>query len=168
MPASTVRIICAISSEVIRPDRQARRRRGKSDAADAVAAALAALNGEASGVPKSHDGAAEPIRMLRVVRCGAVKARTQAANHGHGMTDGLRGTQAAALAPGGRGQGPRAFDARLPARPPMSQLRRKICAPLGPHPSLQPASALPVACTRGPRTWDPGQSRKLTHRPHGS
>jgi transposase len=32
-------------AEVIRPNRQARRRRGKSDPADAVAAALAALNG---------------------------------------------------------------------------------------------------------------------------
>jgi hypothetical protein len=65
---------------VIRPNRQARRQRGKSDAAGAVAAALAALNGEASGVPKSRDGAAESIRMLQVARCGAVKARTQAAN----------------------------------------------------------------------------------------
>jgi hypothetical protein len=58
--------------EVIRPDRQARRQRGKSDAADAVAAALAALNGEASDVPKSRDGAAESIRMLRVARAVAV------------------------------------------------------------------------------------------------
>jgi transposase len=66
--------------EVIRPNRQARRQRGKSDAADAVAAALAALNGEAAGVPKSRDGAVESIRMLRVARCGAVKARTQAGN----------------------------------------------------------------------------------------
>jgi transposase len=66
--------------EVIRPNRQARRRRGKSDTADAVAAALAALNGEASGQPKAHDGAAEPIRMLRVARCDAVKARTKAGN----------------------------------------------------------------------------------------
>jgi transposase len=56
------------------------RQRGKSDTADAVAAALAALNGEASGVPKSHDGAAESIRMLKVARAGAVKARTQAGN----------------------------------------------------------------------------------------
>jgi transposase len=46
-------------AEVMRPDRQARRRRGKSDAAGAVAAALAALSGEASGVPKSRDGAVE-------------------------------------------------------------------------------------------------------------
>jgi transposase len=67
-------------AEVIRPNRQARRRRGKSDAADAVAAALAALNGEASGAPKAHDGMVESIRMLRVARRGAIKARTQAAN----------------------------------------------------------------------------------------
>jgi transposase len=67
-------------AEVIRPNRQARRQRGKSDAADALAAALAALNGEASGVPKSHDGAAESVRALRVARCGTVKARTQAGN----------------------------------------------------------------------------------------
>jgi len=66
--------------EVIRPNRQAPRRRGKSDTADAVAAALAALNGEASGAPKSHDGAVESIRALRVARRGAVKAATQAAN----------------------------------------------------------------------------------------
>lgn len=66
--------------EVRRPNRQARRQRGKSDAADAVAAALAALRGEASGVPKSRDGLVESIRALRVARAGAVKARTQAGN----------------------------------------------------------------------------------------
>ena len=67
-------------AEVIWPNRQARRQRGKSDAADAVAAALAALSGEASGLPKSRDGAAESIRALRVARAGAVTARTQAGN----------------------------------------------------------------------------------------
>jgi len=67
-------------AEVIRPNRQARRQRGKSDAADAVAAALAALSGEAAGIPKSRDGAAESIRALKVARAGAVKARTQAGN----------------------------------------------------------------------------------------
>ena len=46
-------------AEVMRPTRQARRQRGKSDAADAVAAALATLSGEASGVPKSRDGRVE-------------------------------------------------------------------------------------------------------------
>jgi transposase len=71
---------CGIEvAEVIRPNRQARRQRGKSDA-DAVAAALAALSGEASGMPKSREGAVESIRALRVARAGAVKARTQAGN----------------------------------------------------------------------------------------
>ena len=72
---------CGIEvAEVIRPNRQARRQRGKSDAAAAVAAAVAALSGEASGVPKSCDGAAESIRALKVARAGPVKARTQAGN----------------------------------------------------------------------------------------
>jgi transposase len=66
--------------EVIRPNRQARRRRGKSDPADAEAAARAALCGEASGTPKARSGAVEAIRALRVARCGAVKASTQASN----------------------------------------------------------------------------------------
>ena len=66
--------------EVNRPNRQVRRRRGKSDPVDAEAAARAALNGEASGVPKSRDGAVESLRALRVARRSAMKARTQAAN----------------------------------------------------------------------------------------
>jgi transposase len=66
--------------EVPRPDRQRRRRHGKSDAADAVSAALAALRGEDCGTPKSADGAAESIRALKVARDGAIKARTQAGN----------------------------------------------------------------------------------------
>jgi transposase len=86
-------------TEVIRPNRQARRRRGKSDAADAVAAALAALNGEASGRPKSHDGAAESIRALRVARRGAVKARTQAGNQLRDLIVTAHGTLRARLAP---------------------------------------------------------------------
>ena len=66
--------------EVTRPDRQRRRRHGKSDPVDAVPAALAALKGEDCGTPKSGDGAAESLRALRVARRGAVKARTQAWN----------------------------------------------------------------------------------------
>jgi len=67
-------------AEVNRPDRQRRRRHGKSDPVDAVAAAIAALNGDQTGTPKAGDGAAESIRGLKVARAGAVKARTQAAN----------------------------------------------------------------------------------------
>jgi len=66
--------------EVIRPNRQARRRRGKSDPADAEAAARAALNGEASGRPKAGTGAVVSIRALQVARRGAVKAATAALN----------------------------------------------------------------------------------------
>ena len=50
--------------EVIRPNRQARRRRGKSDPADAEAAARAVLCGEATVRPKSADGPVEAIRFL--------------------------------------------------------------------------------------------------------
>ena len=71
--------------EVNRPNRQARRRRGKSDAADAEAAARAALNGEACGVPKASTHHVESIRMLRVARRSAMKARTQAANQIHNL-----------------------------------------------------------------------------------
>jgi transposase len=61
--------------EVIRPNRQARRLRGKSDPADAEAAAAAVLSGEASGTPKSSDAAVEMIRALRVARSTANRAR---------------------------------------------------------------------------------------------
>ena len=66
--------------EVVRPNRQARRRNGKSDPADAEAAARAVLSGEANGQPKSGDDLVEMIRVLRVARCSAMKARTQAVN----------------------------------------------------------------------------------------
>ena len=71
--------------EVMRPNRQLRRRRGKDDFTDAEAAARAALNGEATALPKGGDGPVEAIRMLRVVRRSAVKARTQAANQLHAL-----------------------------------------------------------------------------------
>ena len=66
--------------DVNRPNRQMRRRRGKTDTVDAEAAARAALNGSAAVVPKSADGCVEAIRTLRVARRSAVKARTVAAN----------------------------------------------------------------------------------------
>jgi transposase len=66
--------------EVPRPDRRIRRQRGKSDPIDAGAAARTVLAGKASGAPKRTDGPIEAIRMLRVARNGAVKARTAALN----------------------------------------------------------------------------------------
>ena len=66
--------------EVNRPDRSARRAKGKSDPLDAYSAARAALSGTAAGQPKTRTGRIEAIRALRVARSGAVKARTQATN----------------------------------------------------------------------------------------
>jgi transposase len=64
--------------EVNRPNRQMRRRRGKSDSVDAEAAARAALNDEATVVPKSKDSLVESIRVLRVAYTSARNSRTRA------------------------------------------------------------------------------------------
>ncbi len=66
--------------EVNRPNRQLRRRRGKSDTTDAESAARAVLNGEATTTPKTGVGNVEAIRALRIARRSAVKASTQASN----------------------------------------------------------------------------------------
>jgi transposase len=66
--------------EVNRPDRAARRRRGKSDPVDAEAAARAVQAGEVTIVPKTADGQVEMLRSLRVARTTAMRARTQAVN----------------------------------------------------------------------------------------
>ena len=66
--------------EVVRPNRQMRRRRGKSDAVDAEAAARAALNGEAAVVPKGGDGIVESIRQIRVALCSTRDHLTRVSN----------------------------------------------------------------------------------------
>jgi transposase len=66
--------------EVNRPDRQARRRHGKSDPLDAEAAARAVQAGQATVAPKTGTGQVEMIRVLRVARQTAIRARTQAIN----------------------------------------------------------------------------------------
>ena len=66
--------------EVIRPNRQMRRRRGKSDTVDAEAAARAALSGDATTAPKGNDGIVESIRALRVALCSTRSHRTRIAN----------------------------------------------------------------------------------------
>ena len=66
--------------EVMRPNRQLRRRHGKTDVVDAIAAARAVLSGEANAIPKTHDGPVEALRSLKVLQRSATKARTQALN----------------------------------------------------------------------------------------
>jgi transposase len=65
--------------EVNQPHPHTRRRRGKSDAIDAEAAARKALSGQTTIIPnKDTTGIVEAIRLLRVARGGAVKASTAA------------------------------------------------------------------------------------------
>ncbi len=66
--------------EVDRPNRQLRHRRGKSDPTDAVAAARAALSGQATGRPKARNGPAEQMRVLLVARRSARDQRIQTLN----------------------------------------------------------------------------------------
>jgi len=79
--AGIARHLAAAGVEVLeigRPDRSDRRLRGKSDTLDAVNAALAALRGQRTTVPKARNGAVEALRVLRLTRAGAVKARRAA------------------------------------------------------------------------------------------
>lgn len=77
---------CGIQAiEVNRPNREARRRLGKSDVLDAEQAARAVLARTATATPKSKNGVIEVIRMLRIARNTAVKSRTQAMNALHSI-----------------------------------------------------------------------------------
>jgi transposase len=66
--------------EVNAPDKPTRRRRGKTDTLDAQAAARAVLSGRASGSAKTGDGPVEMLRMLKMAKDSAVKARSQTIN----------------------------------------------------------------------------------------
>ena len=60
------------------PRRGTRRASGKSDLIDAEHAAREVLSGQATAVPKAADGSIEVLRLVKIARDGAVKARTQA------------------------------------------------------------------------------------------
>jgi len=64
--------------DVNRPNREERRRSGKSDPLDAIEAARSALSGKAKSIAKSKDGAVEAIRTLVVAKRSARVARTAA------------------------------------------------------------------------------------------
>ncbi len=77
------RFLTAIGVDVVevdRPNRQLRRRKGKSDPTDAVAAARAALSGSATGAPKHRNGPVEQMRVLLVARRSARQQRIQTLN----------------------------------------------------------------------------------------
>jgi transposase len=66
--------------EVSQPDKATRRRRGKTDAIDAEAAARAVLTGRATALAKTADGPVEMLRMFKLAKASAVKSRSQAIN----------------------------------------------------------------------------------------
>jgi len=81
--AGLARFLRAAGVEVAgvdRPNRQARRRSGKSDPLDAIEAARAALSGRACGAAKSRDGNVEAIRVLVVAKRPARSAKIQTLN----------------------------------------------------------------------------------------
>jgi transposase len=81
--AGLARFLHVVGIEVIevdRPNRQARRRHGKSDPLDAVEAARAALSGRAHAIAKTADGHVEAMRALVVAKRSARDMRIKMLN----------------------------------------------------------------------------------------
>ena len=81
--AALARYLRAVGVEVIevnQPDKATRRQRGKTDTLDAEAAARAVLSGRASATAKAGDGPVEMLRMFKLAKASAIKARTQTIN----------------------------------------------------------------------------------------
>ena len=71
--------------EVLRPRRSVRRRDGKSDPLDAVAAARSVMAGDGTSLPKSSDGWVEALRHLNAQRSQLVSAMTAISNSTNGL-----------------------------------------------------------------------------------
>jgi transposase len=121
--------------EVARPDRSTRRRQGKSDPIDAQAAARATLAGVAATTPKTREGQVEMIRLLRVARRGALKARVAAAEQLHGVL----------------------YSAPQEPRQPLLNLKTKtlvtLCAAMRPGPLTSPTAATKTSLRTLARRW---------------
>lgn len=76
-----------VVAEINRPNRQTRRRSGKSDPLDAIAAARTALGGLDSGTPKTGNGPVEAIRLLRIARQSGIDTRTKTINQIRSVLD---------------------------------------------------------------------------------
>jgi transposase len=121
--------------EVNRPDRSLRRRQGKSDPIDAQAAARATQAGVATTAPKTREGQVEMIRVLRVARRGALKARVAAAEQLYGVL----------------------YSAPEELRQPLLGLKTKalvrVCAGLRPGPLTSPMAATTTSLRSLARRW---------------
>jgi transposase len=148
--------------EVDRPDRKTRRRLGKSDPIDAIAAARAVLAGTATGAPKTRTGPVEAIRALRVARRGAVKARTAAVNQLHGLLvsapealraelTGLTTTELVARCAGFRIDTGRLLEPAMATKAALRAIARRIQA-LEEEIAVADARLRPAVSTVAPRT----------------
>jgi transposase len=136
--AGLARFVRAYGLEVVevnRPDRSLRRRRGKSDPIDAQAAARATQAGVAAATPKTREGQVEMIRVLRVARRGALKARVAAAEQLYGVL----------------------YSAPEELRAPLLGLKTKAlvraCAAMRPGPLTTPTAATKAALRTLARRW---------------
>jgi transposase len=133
--------------EVNRPDRSLRRRRGKSDPIDAQAAARATQAGVAATAPKTREGQVEMIRVLRVARRGALKARVAAAEQLYGVL----------------------YSAPEELRQPLLGLKTKAlvqaCAAMRPGPLTTPTAATKAALRTLAHRWQKLQA-ELTQLDH--
>jgi transposase len=141
--AGLTRFVRAYGLEVVevnRPDRSLRRRRGKSDPIDAQAAARATLAGIAVTTPKTREGQVEMIRVLRVARRGAMKARVAAAEQLYGVL----------------------YSAPDELRQPLLGLKTKalvgVCAAMRPGPLTSPTAATKASLRTLARRWQQLQS----------
>jgi transposase len=163
--AGLARHLAGASVEVIevdRPDRKTRRRQGKSDPIDAIAAARAVLAGTATGAPKTRTGPVEAIRALRVARRGAVKGRTAALNQLHGLLTsapeplradltGLTTTRLVARCAGFRIDADRLLDPTVATKAALRAIARRIQA-LEEEIALADARLRPATAAVAPRT----------------
>src|ERR687892_336604 len=149
--------------EVDRPNRQARRRAGKSDPVDAIEAARAVLAGRATGIAKTGDGPIEAMRSLLIAKRSGREARITCLNQlrhlgfcgPDDLREAFRGVPRTAPATRAAGLRPRAGSVRKtpppstqPGREPSSQpcaVADRVHPPgiRSPHPHLRRAPSQP-------------------------
>jgi transposase len=114
--------------EVDRPNRQARRRTGKSDPADAVEAARAALSGRAQGAGKTRDGNVEAIRALVVAKRSTRSTKIKTLNQIRHLGFTCENASAACRAFISEPLQPRCGRERDPIRSPSQPRPRSLCS----------------------------------------
>ncbi len=152
--------------EVDRPNRQNRRRVGKSDPTDAVSAARAALSGSASVTPKTRNGPVEQMRILMVARRSARSQRIETLNQLRHLVftgpEEIRSRfkdryKTGLMAVGERQDGP-IFIVDAGQRMDRHQAARivaRLARRAGIDKRISPAFVAPQLHHRGPRRWGP-------------